>query len=112
MGNPVTDDVLDGNGQMTFAAAMGYVDPPTWAAMREACADMFWNATQGGCRGGGRDGVGAGWVGSDKAERPWRLEAGGGGLDVKGCCARKCRPGPLPASRLAPSPAPLHTCDA
>ncbi|PNW80334.1 hypothetical protein CHLRE_07g313164v5 [Chlamydomonas reinhardtii] len=47
VGNPVTDDVLDGNGQMTFAAAMGYVDPPTWAAMREACADMFWNATQG-----------------------------------------------------------------
>ncbi|KAG2450264.1 hypothetical protein HYH02_004775 [Chlamydomonas schloesseri] len=47
VGNPVTDDVLDGNGQMTFAAAMGYVDPPTWAAMREACDDMFWNATQG-----------------------------------------------------------------
>ncbi|KAG2441169.1 hypothetical protein HXX76_004021 [Chlamydomonas incerta] len=47
VGNPVTDDVLDGNGQMTFAAAMGYVDPPTWAAMRQECDDMFWNATQG-----------------------------------------------------------------
>ncbi len=63
MGNPVTDDVIDGNGQMTFAAAMGYVDPPTWSAMRKACDDMFWNATQGAWMDGGEMGGcdGMGW---------------------------------------------------
>ncbi|GFR47312.1 hypothetical protein Agub_g8999 [Astrephomene gubernaculifera] len=47
VGNPVTDDVVDGNAQLVFAAHMGYVDPPSWRDMREACGDMFWNATPG-----------------------------------------------------------------
>ncbi|KXZ47837.1 hypothetical protein GPECTOR_32g449 [Gonium pectorale] len=47
VGNPVTDDTVDGNAQMQFAADMGYVDPPTWRHIRKACDDMFWNATPG-----------------------------------------------------------------
>ncbi|GIL92089.1 hypothetical protein Vretifemale_19576, partial [Volvox reticuliferus] len=46
VGNPVTDDVVDGNAQLFFAADMGYVDPPSWRRMRAACDDMFWNATR------------------------------------------------------------------
>ncbi|EFJ44699.1 hypothetical protein VOLCADRAFT_118648 [Volvox carteri f. nagariensis] len=47
VGNPVTDDVVDGNAQLFFAADMGYLDPPSWRRMRAACGDMFWNATRG-----------------------------------------------------------------
>ncbi|GIL61913.1 hypothetical protein Vafri_16287 [Volvox africanus] len=46
VGNPVTDDVVDGNAQLFFAADMGYIDPPSWRRMRAACDDMFWNATR------------------------------------------------------------------
>ncbi|PNH08557.1 Serine carboxypeptidase 1 [Tetrabaena socialis] len=48
VGNPVTDDNVDGNAQLHFAADMGYLDPPTWADIRAACpGDVFWNATPG-----------------------------------------------------------------
>lgn len=46
-GNPVTDDVIDGNAQYEFAADMGYVDPDTWARVQATCGGMYWNATYG-----------------------------------------------------------------
>ena len=47
VGNPVTDDVIDGNGQIEFAYGMGLIDPVTFGDLSRACHGNYWNATQG-----------------------------------------------------------------
>ncbi|KAG2482612.1 hypothetical protein HYH03_018456 [Edaphochlamys debaryana] len=47
VGNPVTDDTIDGNAQLQYGAAMGFIDPDVWARIRITCNDMFWNASYG-----------------------------------------------------------------
>ena len=48
VGNPVTDDVIEGNAQVDYAFNMGLMDPPTHQALYQApCRGSFWNATPG-----------------------------------------------------------------
>ena len=47
VGNPVTDDAIDGNGQVEFAYGMGLIDPVTYRELNKACHGNYWNATQG-----------------------------------------------------------------
>ena len=48
VGNAVTDDATDGNGQIEFAYGMGLIDPPTYRKLGQACSGSYWNATPGG----------------------------------------------------------------
>ena len=52
VGNPVTDDVIDGNGQIEFAYGMGLIDPVTFGDLSRACHGNYWNATPGKSAGG------------------------------------------------------------
>lgn len=47
LGNGVTDDVAELNGQVEFAYGMGLIDPATYEGLVAACNGSYWNATAG-----------------------------------------------------------------
>ena len=54
IGNAVTNDAFDGNGQVEFAYGMGLIAPPLQEALQADCQGSYWNATRGeGDRPGG-----------------------------------------------------------
>eukprot|EP00879_Flechtneria_rotunda_P016121 GHRR01016863.1.p1 GENE.GHRR01016863.1~~GHRR01016863.1.p1 ORF type:complete len:501 (+),score=113.92 GHRR01016863.1:376-1878(+) len=47
LGNAVTDDYYDGNGQLEFAYGLGLIDPDTYQDAHSICKRNYWNMTQG-----------------------------------------------------------------
>ena len=47
VGNAVTSDAIDGNGQVEFAHGLGFIDPPTYHKLEVTCKGNYWNATPG-----------------------------------------------------------------
>ncbi len=48
VGNAVTDDVIESNGQIEFAYGMGLIDPTMYSRLKKDCPSGFWNPKQGG----------------------------------------------------------------
>ncbi|KAG1672516.1 hypothetical protein FOA52_002825 [Chlamydomonas sp. UWO 241] len=47
LGNGVTDDMAELNGQVEFAYGMGFIDPTTYEGLVAACQGSYWNAPHG-----------------------------------------------------------------